>query len=63
MVHWDGMDSSNAGMRGGTVCLGCSHSIPFFPQYIGMGWTVGMQGRGLVQFGDVPTLSLVHWGT
>ena len=32
MVHWDRMDSRNAGMGG-------------------------------VQFGNVPTLSLVHWGT
>ena len=44
-------------MRGG-----CSHSVPSFPWYIRMGWTVGCRyGGGTVC--DVPTLSVPSHGT
>ena len=92
MVHWDGMDSGNTGMGGGTgwdvptsslpshgtlgwdgqwgyrhggwYRLGCSHFVPSFPWYIGMGWTVGIQAWGVVQVGMFPLrpfLPMVHW--
>ena len=35
------------------------HSIPSFPWYIGMGWTVGYRHEGWYSLG----CSLVHWGT
>ena len=38
--------------------LGSSHSVPSFPWYIGMGWTVGIQA---CSSGNLPLLPFVNW--
>ena len=54
--HWDGMDSGDTGMQ--WCRLGSSHSVPSFPWYIGMGWTVGLQA---CSSGNLPLLPFVNW--
>ena len=64
VVHWDGMDSTNAGMRGGTVW---DVPTPFLPSFLPMVHRDGMDSRNAGMRGgtvwDVPTLSLSSHGT
>ena len=60
-LGWDGQWECRHGEQ---YRLGCSQSVPSFPRYIGMGWTVGIQAWGAVQVGMFPVrpfLPTVHW--